>query len=52
MELRYNYFLVRDGAAPRIDPRNPKYRLTIACWKRTLLLVTRALEPRLISGIA
>jgi FemAB-related protein (PEP-CTERM system-associated) len=50
--LQYHYLLAGDRAAPRIDPHNPRYRLAIAFWKRLPLFLTRALGPRLISGIA
>lgn len=50
--LYYNYFLVRAKAVPYIDPRNPKYRLAIAAWQKLPLVLTKALGPRLISGLA
>lgn len=50
--LFYNYFLVRSKEIPRLDPRNPKFRLAIACWQRMPLALTRFLGPRLISGLA
>lgn len=51
-QLRYSYFMPMGGLPPRIDPKNPKYRLAISAWRRMPLFVTRALGPRLISGIA
>lgn len=50
--LQYHYLLAGARDAPRLDPHNPRYRLAIACWKRLPLFLTRALGPRLISGIA
>ena len=50
--LDYNYFLVKLKDVPYLDPRNPKYRLAIAAWQRTPLFITKALGPRLISGLA
>jgi FemAB-related protein (PEP-CTERM system-associated) len=50
--LQYHYLLVRARQAPRLDPRNPRFRLAIAAWRRMPLAVTRAVGPHLISGIA
>jgi serine/alanine adding enzyme len=50
--LGYNYLLERSRTIPRLDPRNPRYRLAIGAWRKLPLFVTRALGPRLISGIA
>ena len=50
--LCYNYDLVKLRAIPRLDPRNPRFRLAIASWQRLPLFVTRALGPHLISGVA
>jgi FemAB-related protein (PEP-CTERM system-associated) len=50
--LQYHYLLVRAREIPRLDPRNPRFRLAIAAWQRMPLFVTRAVGPRLISGIA
>jgi FemAB-related protein (PEP-CTERM system-associated) len=50
--LFYNYFLVKSTAPPSLDPRSPKFRLAVGCWKKLPLFVTQTLGPRLISGIA
>jgi FemAB-related protein (PEP-CTERM system-associated) len=49
--LSYNYHLRTMTAVPFVDPRNPRYRLAIAVWRRLPLRVTRALGPRLIGGL-
>jgi FemAB-related protein (PEP-CTERM system-associated) len=49
--LSYNYHLRTLRAVPFVDPRNPRYRLAIEAWRRLPLMVTRALGPRLISGL-
>src|SRR5262249_46805382 len=49
--LSYNYHLRTMPAVPDVDPRNPRYRLAIAAWRRLPLRVTRALGPRLIGGL-
>lgn len=50
--LSYNYHLRTLKEVPFADPRNPRYRLPIAVWRRLPLRLTRALGPRLISGLA
>lgn len=50
--LYYNYFLIKARQIPYLDPRNPKYRLAIAAWQKMPLGLTKALGPRLISGLA
>jgi serine/alanine adding enzyme len=49
--LTYNYFLRKMKDVPDIDPRNPKYRVQIALWQKMPLFVTKAIGPRLISGL-
>jgi FemAB-related protein (PEP-CTERM system-associated) len=50
--LSYNYYLRKLKDVPNLDPRNPKYRMQIALWRKMPLFVTRTLGPRLISGLA
>lgn len=50
--LSYNYYLRKSKEVPNLDPRNPKYRVQIALWRKMPVFVTRALGPRLISGLA
>jgi FemAB-related protein (PEP-CTERM system-associated) len=52
LTLYYNYFLVKARNVPYMDPRNPKYRIAIAAWRKMPLALTKRLGPRLISGIA
>jgi FemAB-related protein (PEP-CTERM system-associated) len=51
-ELQYHYLLLGGKSVPRLDPRSPRFRLAVAVWRRMPLALTRALGPRLISGIA
>lgn len=51
IRLSYNYHLRKLKKLPYLDPRNPKYRLPIAVWRRLPLFLTRSLGPRLISGL-
>jgi len=43
--LHYQYHLVRAGELPDVSPRNPKYRLFIAAWKRLPVQVSKLLGP-------
>ena len=49
--LRYNYALRTLKAVPFLDPRNPRYAIPIAIWKRLPLAVTRRAGPLLIPGL-
>lgn len=49
--LHYNYYLRKRREIPYVDPRNPRYRLPIAAWRRVPLAVTRRLGPRLMPGL-
>ncbi|MEK7402219.1 MAG: GNAT family N-acetyltransferase [Gemmatimonadota bacterium] len=50
--LCYNYHLVRAKAPPALSPSNPRFRAAIAVWSRLPVFVTKAIGPRLISGLA
>ena len=50
--LCYNYYLRTGDELPDVDPRNPRYQIAIAAWRRMPLLLTRRLGPHLISGLA
>lgn len=52
VELNYNYYLRNLTDVPYADPRNPRYKLPIAIWKKLPLPVTGVLGPWLIRGIA
>ena len=49
--LHYGYYLRRLREIPYVDPRNPRYSLPIAVWRRLPLAVTRRLGPRLMPGL-
>jgi FemAB-related protein (PEP-CTERM system-associated) len=51
VKLTSNYYLRTLRAPPFTDPRNPRYRLPMAVWRRLPLPVTRVLGPRLITGL-
>jgi FemAB-related protein (PEP-CTERM system-associated) len=51
-DLEYHYLLVRAQSVPRLDPRDARFRVATAAWRRMPLVVTRAIGPHLISGIA
>ena len=50
--MTYNYHLVRAASPPSLSPNNPKYRAAITVWSRLPLFVTKAIGPRIISGLA
>jgi FemAB-related protein (PEP-CTERM system-associated) len=50
--LHYNFFLRKLKDIPDLDPRNARYRVGIALWQKMPLLVTKAVGPRLITGLA
>lgn len=50
--LNYNYYLKELDEVPYVDPRNPRYALPVAVWKKLPLFVTRAIGPQLIRGLA
>jgi len=49
--LFYNYYLRKIEEIPRVDPRNPRYRIPIAIWRRLPLFVTKRVGPRLMTGL-
>jgi len=49
--LSYNYYLRRLQQPPYLDPRNPKYRIPIAVWRKLPLFATKTLGPQLIRGL-
>jgi FemAB-related protein (PEP-CTERM system-associated) len=52
VDLKYNYYLRKIPDIPYLDPRNSKYRLPIAVWRKLPLRLTSLLGPWLIKGIA
>jgi len=52
VELNYNYYLRNLADIPYLDPRNTRYRLPIAIWKKLPLSITTTLGPHFIRGLA
>jgi serine/alanine adding enzyme len=50
-QLYWEYWLSDKAPLPDISPRNPKYRLFIAAWKRLPLPLTLILGPRVVRGL-
>jgi len=50
--LSYNFYLRTMPRPPFVDPRNPKYQVATAVWRRLPPSITRRAGPRLISGLA
>ncbi len=51
VQLHWHYWLRDGGILPDLSPRNPKYRLAIALWKRLPLSVTKIIGPRIVRNI-
>jgi FemAB-related protein (PEP-CTERM system-associated) len=49
--LHWHYWLREGGTIPDLTPRNPKYELAIALWKKLPVAITKALGPRIIRNI-
>jgi len=49
--IPYNYYLRTLRDVPFQDPRNLRYRIPIATWKRMPLFLTKALGPHFIHGL-
>lgn len=49
--LAYNYYLRRGTEVPFLDPRNSKYGLAIAMWRKIPVFLTKRLGPLLIPGL-
>lgn len=47
----HEYRLARGGGLPEINPRNPKYRLFIAMWKKLPLPVANLVGPHIVRNI-
>ncbi len=45
------YYWSPNGAAPRADPQNPRYRLAVRCWRHLPLAVANRLGPPIVRGL-
>jgi FemAB-related protein (PEP-CTERM system-associated) len=50
--LTYNYYLRGLEEMPYVDPRNPRYSLAIAAWKKLPLFVTEKIGAQMMRGLA
>jgi FemAB-related protein (PEP-CTERM system-associated) len=50
--LDYRYYLVRSDTLPDVSPKNPRYRLFIAGWKRLPLPIANLVGPWLARNLA
>ncbi len=50
-DLPYEYFLVKSGEVPELNPSNPKYKLLIEGWSRLPLPVANTLGPLLARSL-
>ena len=51
LQLYWHYWLSHPSFFPEISPRNPKYALLIAAWKRLPLSLTTLLGPLIVRSI-
>jgi hypothetical protein len=51
LPLFYNYYLRKLKEIPYVDPRNPRYRIPIAIWKRLPVFATKSLGHLLMAGL-
>lgn len=49
--LYWYYWMRGGGPLPQVNPKNPKYQLAIALWRRLPLSVTRRLGPHVVKYI-
>jgi serine/alanine adding enzyme len=52
VELNYYYYLRGLDKIPYVDPRNPRYSLPVAVWKKLPLFLTSAIGPKIVRGLA
>jgi hypothetical protein len=49
--LHWEYCLLRKGPVPDQSPKNPKFSMAIAAWKRCPLWLANAVGPRIVRSI-
>jgi FemAB-related protein (PEP-CTERM system-associated) len=49
--MNWHYWMADAGTLPEINPRNPKYRLAIAMWKKLPVPLTKLLGPSIVRNI-
>jgi FemAB-related protein (PEP-CTERM system-associated) len=49
--LHWEYYMMRQGVVPDHSPKNPKFRLAIAAWKRCPLWLANAVGPMIVRSI-
>jgi hypothetical protein len=49
--LHYEYCLVRGKQVPQNNPKNPKYALFIAAWRRLPRPLANLLGPRIVRSL-
>ena len=51
VQLYWNYWLGEGVEMPAVNPDNPKYKLVIACWKKSPLFITNWLGPKIARSL-
>lgn len=50
-QLYWHYWLENGGPMPELNPKNPKYRLAIAIWKRLPVGLTKMVGPAIVKNL-
>jgi len=49
--LYWHYWISKGGTLPELSPKNPKYRLAIAMWKKLPVSVTKIVGPSVVRNL-
>ena len=49
--LYWHYWIGKGGALPELNPKNPKYRVAIAMWKKLPVSVTKVVGPSIVRNL-
>ena len=50
-QLFWHYWLYENTELPQLNPKNPKYSLLIAVWKKLPVNVTKVIGPRIVKNL-
>ena len=51
VQLYWNYWLGEGVEMPEVNPNNPKFKVVIACWKKSPLFLTNWLGPKIARSL-
>ena len=49
--LYWYYWIGKGGELPELNPKNPKYRVAIAMWKKLPVSVTKVVGPSIVRNL-